>query len=152
MEELITTTKTVLEGCKQTNKVFSHPLSFNPIPFIDKLQPNGYSREEMKVALETRKIFGLEEGDVRISCTAVRVPVTRVHSEAITIETHSPIDPERARAVLRSATGVEIIDDPADNVYPMPISATGKQAVEVKHVKQTLAIVLIVRNLILLCC
>lgn len=157
MEELLTNTRTVLEGGKPTNNVFSHSLAFNLIPFIDKLQPNGYSREEIKVALETRKIFGLEEGDVRISCTAVRVPITRVHSEAITIETHSPIDPERARKVLRSATGVELIDDPADNIYPMPISATGKQAVEVKHHQNERFMLVIakrgpIHRSILLCC
>ena len=97
MEELMEGTKAVLGGETPTHSVFSHPLAFNVIPLIDKPQPNGYTKEEMKVVLETRKIFGLSEPDIQISCTAVRIPTMRVHSESITIETHSRISADVVR-------------------------------------------------------
>merc|ERR1712176_1379609 len=104
---------------------FAHQLPFNVIPQIDAFQPNGYTKEEMKVAWEMKKIFGFSD-DVRVSCTAVRVPTLRAHSEAITIETELPIDPDEARDLLRNSVSVKVVDDPAQLLYPMPLNATGQ--------------------------
>merc|ERR1719230_2059416 len=92
----------VKEGQCSPPEVFAHQLPFNVIPQIDAFQENGYTKEEMKVSWELQKIFGLPD-DVKVSCTAVRVPTLRAHSEAITIETEQPIDPDEAREVLRAA-------------------------------------------------
>lgn len=100
MEELLQGTAAKLKGDSAVNSVFSHPLPFNLIPHIDKFQDNGYTKEEMKVVWETRKIFNLTEEDILISCTAVRIPTLRAHSESITLETANPISLERARYSL----------------------------------------------------
>merc|ERR1712039_495532 len=90
---------------------FAHQLPLNVIPQIDAFQENGYTKEEMKVTWELQKIFGLPD-DVKVSCTAVRVPTLRAHSEAIVIETEGKIDPKEALEVLREATGVKVVDNP----------------------------------------
>jgi aspartate-semialdehyde dehydrogenase len=128
--------RVLVEGAKPQAKVFAHPLAFNLIPHIDAFQPNGYTREEMKVCWETRKIMGLPE--LPVSCTAVRVATMRVHAEAVTIETIEPVTPEAARAVLAMAGGVKVVDDPARNLYPMPITATGQDDCEVGRIRQSL--------------
>ena len=87
MEELMTGSAAILKEESAPATVFAHPLAFNLIPHIDKFQGNGYTKEEMKVAWETNKIFGETPEDLKVSCTAVRVPIIRAHSEAITIET-----------------------------------------------------------------
>jgi aspartate-semialdehyde dehydrogenase len=134
MAELERETRRVLvEGEAPRHEVFAHPLAFNVIPQIDAFQPNGYTREEMKVAWESRKIMGLP--DLLISCTAVRIPTYRVHAEAVTIETERPVTPEAARAVLQSAAGVRVVDDPAAQRYPMPITATGADDVEAGRIR-----------------
>jgi len=117
-------------------QVFKHQLPFNVIPQIDAFQPNGYTKEEMKVNWEIKKIFDLP--DVKVSCTAVRVPTFRAHSEAIVIETEKKIDPKEALEVLRQAVGVKVVDDPANFLYPMPLNATGQADVEVGRVRQSL--------------
>ena len=127
------TRRVLLEGGTAGHEVFAHPLPFNVIPHIDAFQPNGYTREEMKVAWESRKIMGLP--DLLISCTAVRIPTFRVHAEAVTIETERPVTPEAARAVLAAAAGVKVVDDVANRVYPMPLTATGQDAVEVGRIR-----------------
>merc|ERR1712005_65756 len=107
------------DGCAayaKTGKVpppefFKYQLPYNVIPQIDAFQENGYTKEEMKVAWELKKIFSLP--DVKVACTAVRVPTLRAHSESITIETEKPINPDEAREILRGAQGVEVVDDPA---------------------------------------
>ena len=134
MTELLEGTRQVLlEGGQATAKVFRHPLPFNVIPHIDSFQPNGYTREEMKVCWESRKIMGV--ADLPISCTAVRIPTLRVHAEAVTIETERPVTPEAARAVLAAAAGVKLVDDPANALYPMPLTATGQYDVEAGRVR-----------------
>jgi len=127
------TRRVLLEGGQAGHSVFAHPLPFNVIPHIDTFQPNGYTREEMKVAWETRKIMGLP--DLLISCTAVRIPTFRVHAEAVTIETERPVTPEAARAALAAAPGVKLVDDPAAKLYPMPLTATGQDDVEVGRIR-----------------
>ncbi|MER3445147.1 MAG: aspartate-semialdehyde dehydrogenase, partial [Meiothermus sp.] len=99
-------------------------------------QDNGYTKEEMKVLWETQKIMG--DYDVKVSCTAVRVPTLRVHSEAVTVEFERPVTPEAARKVLAQAPGVELVDDPANRRYPLPLSATGKFDVEVGRLRKSL--------------
>ncbi|MBL6079481.1 aspartate-semialdehyde dehydrogenase [Belnapia sp. T18] len=127
------TRRVLLEGGPAGHEVFAHPLAFNVIPQIDSFQPNAYTREEMKVAWESRKIMGLP--DLLISCTAVRIPTFRVHAEAVTIETERPVTPEAARAVLAKAPGVKVVDDPAAQLYPMPITATGQDDVEAGRIR-----------------
>jgi aspartate-semialdehyde dehydrogenase len=117
-------------------KVFAHQLLFNVIPHIDKFQPNGYTKEEMKVTWEIKKIFQTE--DIKVSCTAVRIPTLRAHSEAIVIETEKPINPDEAREVLRGAEGVKVVDDPDKLLYPMPMNTTTKWDVEVGRMRQSL--------------
>lgn len=136
MAELEDGTRRHLSGELVTPKVFAHPLPFNLIPHIDTFQSNGYTKEEMKVVWETQKIFG--DPDIACSCTAVRIPTLRAHSEAITIETEKEVTVEAAREVLSAAPGVELVDDPANNKYPMPISAAKKHDVEVGRIRQSL--------------
>merc|ERR1719389_1495207 len=107
------------EGVVSKPKFFAHQLPFNVIPQIDAFQENGYTKEEMKVAWELKKIFGLTDKS-SVACTAVRVPTLRAHSESITIETEKPISPDEARELLRNAPGVVVVDDPSSLSYPMP--------------------------------
>ncbi|WP_456413026.1 aspartate-semialdehyde dehydrogenase [Oceanithermus profundus] len=137
MTELLEETRNHLEGRPVGHKVFQHPIPFNVIPHIDAFQEGGYTREEMKVVWETRKIFG--EPEMKISCTAVRIPTLRAHSEAATVLFERPVTPEAARAVLEEAPGVEVVDEPERNRYPMPLSATGKWDVEVGRIRKNLA-------------
>merc|ERR1719353_1838816 len=124
------------DGAVPKPEFFAHQLPFNVIPQIDAFQPNGYTKEEMKVAWELKKIFGQE--DIAVACTAVRIPVMRAHSEAITIETEKPIDPDEARKVLEAAEGVVVVDDKEKLQYPMPLNATGQDDVQVGRIRQSL--------------
>merc|ERR1719160_1523682 len=117
---------------------FAHQLPFNVIPQIDAFQPNGYTKEEMKVTWELKKIFGLSDDDISVACTAVRIPVMRAHSEAITIETEKPVDPDEARKVLEAAEGVVVVDNKEKLEYPMPLNATGQDDVQVGRIRQSL--------------
>jgi len=128
----------VLAGKVCPTNVFSHPLAFNVIPHIDKFQENGYTKEEMKVVWETLKIFGLDSNNIKISCTAVRVPTIRAHAEAITIETEEIIPPGEARELLRTCAGVSVIDDPKQLQYPTPVVASEKFDVQVGRIRQSL--------------
>lgn len=136
MNELEAESRNYLDGKEVGNKIFAYPIAFNAIPHIDSFQDNDYTREEMKVVWETRKIFG--EPDMPISCTCVRIPTMRVHAESIVIETEKPVDPEAAKKLLGSIEGVELKDDIANNVYPMPITATRKYDVEVGRIRRNI--------------
>jgi len=136
MSELTEETKNYLEGKEVKNKVFTYPIAFNTIPHIDSFQENDYTREEMKVVWETRKIFS--EPDIPISCTCVRIPTMRVHGESIVIETEKQIDPVDAKKLLGQIEGVELKDDIENNIYPMPLNATKKYDVEVGRIRQNL--------------
>lgn len=139
MDELLEGTKQFLAGnTKLEAKVFAHPLPFNVIPHIDKFQENGYTKEEMKVTWECRKICGFPE-DCPISCTAVRIPTLRAHSESIVMETVEPVDVDEARAALEVAKGVKVVDDPENSKYPMPLTATGQYDVEVGRIRRSIA-------------
>ena len=136
MEELLQGTKEFLAGHAVEHKTFAYPLPFNIIPQIDAFQENGYTKEEMKVVWESQKI--LENSQIKLSCTAVRVPTLRVHSEAVTVEFECSVSPQAAREVLQAAPGVDLVDDPVNKRYPMPLSATGKYNVEVGRIRKSL--------------
>jgi len=136
MQELIDQTPVALAGGEVRPEAFAHQIAFNIIPHIDKFQDNKYTKEEMKVSWETKKIF--DDENIAISCTCVRIPTLRAHSESIVIETEKPVTPEAARAVLEAADGVEVVDDPEAARYPMPLNASGKHDVEVGRIRQNL--------------
>jgi aspartate-semialdehyde dehydrogenase len=134
MQELKDGMKTIVEGGVAQNKVFAHPLPYNIIPHIDVFQDNAYTKEEMKVTWESRKIMNAP--DLKLSCTAVRIPTLRAHSEAITIETEKPIKAADVRELLKSAPGVRVVDDPANKKYPMPMTATNSFDIEVGRIRE----------------
>ncbi len=117
---------------------FKKPIAYNVIPQIDVFCENGYTKEEMKVTNETKKILHLDE-KTPISCTAVRVPVFHGHSEAVTIEFEKEITPEKAREILEKAWGVEVMDDTENYVYPTPRDAAGKNPVYVGRIRKNIA-------------
>jgi aspartate-semialdehyde dehydrogenase len=114
--------------------VYPHPIAFNALPEIDTFLENGYTKEEWKVVGESRKILHLP--DLRISCTAVRVPVFVSHSEAVHIETTEPITPERARRLFAAVPGVVVQDDPTAHEYPLATGAAGRDEIFVGRVRQ----------------
>ena len=121
--------------CKTVSK-FPHQLAYNVIPQIDVMTPNDYTKEEMKMYKETRKIM---HSDVRTSATCVRVSSLRSHSESVWIETEKPLTVEQVREVLKSAPGVTLVDDPQNYVYPMPLESAGKDDVYVGRIRQDIA-------------
>lgn len=134
IQELKDGMKDICDGKKATNTIFAYPLPYNLIPHIDVFQTNKYTKEEMKVCWESRKI--MNEPDLKLSVTAVRIPTLRAHSEAITIETEQPINADDVRELLKSAPGVKVVDDPAAKLYPMPLTATGQWDVEVGRIRE----------------
>lgn len=134
MEELSRQTVALFSQGDVKTEVFPHRIAFNCIPHIDKFLEDGRTREEAKVIFETRKILGDES--VRVTATAVRVPVFYSHSEAVNIEFKSPVTPKDAREVLKGAAGIEIMDEPAKNVYPTAISSVGKDQVFVGRIRK----------------
>ncbi len=135
MQELIEQTRELLSGKEDvTPEAFVHRIGFNLIPHIDAFQDNAYTKEEMKMVWETRKILHLPE--LQVSCTCVRVPVLRAHSESLNMEFEEEITPEEVRELIRNAPGVELRDKPEDNYYPMPIDASGMYDVLVGRIRQ----------------
>ena len=118
-------------------KAFVDPLAFNVFPHIDVFQPNGYTKEEMKMVNEARKM--LHDPSLRISCTSVRVPSLRAHSESLNAEFSRKVTPEEARKVLSSAPDVVLVDDPEANKYPMPVDASGHGEVLVGRIRQDIS-------------
>jgi aspartate-semialdehyde dehydrogenase len=113
------------------------PFAFNVVPQIDRFEANGYSREEMKIVWETRKILGLPE--LLVSATAVRVPVRVGHSVAVHVTLSRTLGPDEARTLWRAFPGLEVVDDPARGRYPMPIDAAGKNPVLVGRARTDLS-------------
>ena len=113
--------------------VYPHQIAFNALPHIDVFRDDGYTKEEWKVLAESRKILHLP--DLRVSCTAVRVPVFAAHSEAVHVDTREPITPERARELFARCPGVVVVDDPARASYPLAIDAAGTDEVYVGRVR-----------------
>ena len=136
MAELQQQYREIIDGKPVTVSKFPHQLAYNVIPQIDVFQPNGYTKEEMKMFNETRKIM---HSDVRCSAMCVRVSSLRAHSESVWIETERPISVEEARAALAAAPGVTVEDDPANLVYPMPLDTAGKDDIYVGRIRKDLA-------------
>jgi len=121
--ELARQSDAILRGKAVSGKVFPHPIAFNALPHIDKFDSQGWTREEKKMRDETKKIMG--DSSIEVIATAVRVPVFRGHSEAVHAEFMRDVDLDRARLVLSRSPGIELLDDPANNIYPMPIDCAG---------------------------
>ena len=135
MQELLDGTRAFLDGKSFTPKVMPHPYAFNVFSHNTAIDPaTGYNDEETKVIKETKKIF--EDDQIRVGVTCVRVPVLRAHSEAITFECENPITEDEVRAILSKAPGVKIVDDRANNYFPMPIDASGQGDVLVGRIRQ----------------
>jgi aspartate-semialdehyde dehydrogenase len=137
MEELKTLSQTVLDGGTPQGEVLPYSLAFNLFLHNSPLQANSYCEEEMKMVNETRKIMGLP--DLRFTATCVRVPVLRAHSEAVNIEFEQPFPVDEARTLLREAPGVELIEDPATNRFPMPTDVTGRDPVAIGRIRQDIS-------------
>ena len=138
INELTDDTKANLNGEKFENKCFKKPISFNIIPQIDVFCENGYTKEEMKVVNETKKILHLPE-NLPISCTAARVPVYRGHSEAVDIEFEKEVSPEEVREILSNSFGIKVIDNPENYEYPTTRDAAFVDPVFVGRIRKNLA-------------
>ena len=137
MAELQQQYKEILEtGEAKTIEKFPHQLAYNVIPQIDKMTETDYTKEEMKMFNETRKIM---HSDVRTSATCVRVSSLRSHSESVWFETEEPVSVEAIRKALEAAPGVTVVDDPQNYVYPMPLESAGKDDVYVGRIRKDLA-------------
>jgi aspartate-semialdehyde dehydrogenase len=134
MDELMEECKDLLSFKEPTPKVYPYQIAFNCLPHIDDFLPSGYTKEEMKLVHETRKIMGDET--IQVTATTVRVPVYVSHSEAVNIETERKLTAHEARAVLSAAPGVLVFDDPSRKLYPMPLDAAGKDDVYVGRVRE----------------
>jgi len=136
MKELYEQYRQVLAGEPVTVERFQYQLAFNLIPQVDVFTENDYTKEEMKMFNETRKIM---HSDVRVSATCVRVPSLRSHSEAIWVETERPVSVEEAKAAFAKAEGLVIEDNPAEKKYPMPLFLAGKDPVYIGRIRKDLA-------------
>jgi aspartate-semialdehyde dehydrogenase len=134
MEELMEECKDLLSFKEPTPKVYPYQIAFNCVPHIDDFLPSGYSKEEMKLLHETRKIMG--DHTIQVTATTVRVPVYVSHSEAVNIETERKLTAREARAILSTAPGVIVFDDPERKLYPMPLDAAGKDDVYVGRIRE----------------
>jgi len=134
MEELAEQSRQLLSFGEAKVAVYPHQIAFNCLPHIDDFLPNGYTKEEMKMVNETRKILG--ESSLPITATTVRVPVFICHAESVNIETDQKLSPNEARALLAAAPGIQVYDDPSHNLYPLPIDVVGTDAVYVGRVRE----------------
>ncbi len=133
MAELKHQYEQIVAGEEPTVKKFAHQLAYNVIPHIDVFTENDYTKEEMKMFNETRKIM---HSDIKVAATCVRVPVMRAHSESIWLRTERKVSAEEARAAFAKAEGVVLVDAPAENKYPMPLFIAGKDPVYVGRVRE----------------
>lgn len=136
MDELYNQYRQILAGETPTVEKFAYQLAFNLIPQVDVFTDNGYTKEEMKMFNETRKIM---HSDIRVSSTCVRVPALRAHSESIWIETERPLSVEEVREAFSRAEGLVLQDNPAEQDYPMPLFLSGKDPVYVGRIRKDLA-------------
>jgi len=134
MDELMDECKDLLLFKQPRPKVYPFQIAFNCLPQIDDFLPSGYTKEEMKLVHETRKIMG--DPSITVTATTVRVPVYIGHSESVNIETERKLTANEARALLSTAPGVQVYDDPAHAVYPMPLDAVGKDEVYVGRIRE----------------
>jgi aspartate-semialdehyde dehydrogenase len=134
IDELLQQTKDLLNFREVTCNVYPYQIAFNVLPHIDKFLENDYTKEEMKMVNETRKIMG--DGSIRVTATTVRVPVFRGHSESVNIETERKLTANDVRAVLSRAPGVVVFDAPHKNVYPLPVDIAGKDETYVGRIRE----------------
>ena len=137
IKELEDQARANLSGTNLAPKEFQYPIAFNVIPQIDVFMDNGYTKEEMKMINETKKILG--DDSIKVTATTVRVPVFVSHSEAINIQTKSNISSDDVRDLLKNAPGVKVIDDPSKNKYPTPRDAAGEDDVLVGRIRQDIS-------------
>lgn len=135
MDELYTQSREFLADEPVTVDKFAYQLAFNLIPQVDVFTENGYTKEEMKMYNETRKIM---HSDIKVSATCIRVPTLRAHSEAIWVETEEPITIEEAREAFKNGEGLELQDNPTEKKYPMPLFVSGKDPVYVGRIRKDL--------------
>ncbi len=138
LDELEGQIRAHVSGEPKIATVYPHPIAFNALPEIDDFLPNGYTKEEWKIVTENRKILGMPH--LRISCTAVRVPVFVSHSEAVHVETRGPISPERARQLFAAVPGVVVQDDPATHRYPLATEAAGRDEIFVGRIRRDISV------------
>jgi len=134
MDELMAECQDLLSFKSASPKVYPYQIAFNCLPQIDDFLPSGYTKEEMKMVHETRKIMG--DQSIQVTATTVRVPVYVGHSEAVNIETERKLSANEARAILSAAPGVLLYDDPAHKIYPMPLEVAGKDEVYVGRIRE----------------
>lgn len=134
IDELTQQTKGIIAGQGITKNVYPHQIAFNCLPQIDVFLENAYTKEEMKMVNETRKI--MEDGSIRITATCVRVPVFRSHSESVNIETEIKAHAEDIREILRKTPGIAVVDNPGESLYPLAIYAEGRDEVFVGRIRE----------------
>jgi aspartate-semialdehyde dehydrogenase len=134
MEELFEQTREIMNFKEPTCRVYPHQIAFNVLPHIDSFLENGYTREEMKMVNETRKIMG--DDSLGVTATTVRVPVFRCHSESLNIETERKLSADEARALLAGAPGIVVFDAPEKNVYPLPVYAADRDETYVGRIRE----------------
>ncbi|OHE55511.1 MAG: aspartate-semialdehyde dehydrogenase [Thermodesulfovibrio sp. RBG_19FT_COMBO_42_12] len=134
IDELLQQTTDLLNFREVKCNVYPHQIAFNVLPHIDKFLENGYTKEEMKMVNETRKILG--DDSIRITATTVRVPVFRCHSESVNIETERKLTANEVRAVLSEAPGLIVFDAPDKNIYPLPVDVDGKDETYVGRIRE----------------
>ena len=137
MDELRSQSDQILTGKSVGTNVYPHQIAFNALPHVEHFLKNGYTNEEMKMVMETKKI--LHASDIAVSSTCVRVPVMVSHSEAVHVELTHPINVREVRDILSKFDGIQVVDDPDSDVYPMPIEAAGKDEVLVGRIRQDLS-------------
>ena len=134
MEELAEQSRKLLNFGEAQTEVYPHQIAFNCLPHIDEFLPNGYSKEEMKMVHETRKIF--DDSSIQVTATTVRVPIFVCHAESVNIETERKLSANEARAILAAAPGIQVYDDPSRNLYPLPVDVVGTDDVYVGRVRE----------------
>jgi len=134
VEELMQQVRAAEAGETPVAEVYPHQIAYNCLPHIDVFLDNGYCREEQKMIDETRKI--MSEPDLPITATTVRVPVLVGHGESVNVQFAKPVEPESARAILAKAPGVEVVDDPANNLYPLAIDCQGNDPSYVGRIRK----------------
>ena len=137
MAELEEQNAQLVRGEEPTVEKFAYQLAYNLIPHVDVFTDNGYTKEEMKMFNETKKI--MHEPDIQVSAMCVRVPVLRAHSEAVWIETEKPVSVEEARKAFEAGEGLVVVDAPSEKKYPMPLFVAGKDPVYVGRIRKDIA-------------
>jgi aspartate-semialdehyde dehydrogenase len=134
IDELFDQTRAMINFLDFETRVYPHRIAFNCLPHIDIFLDNGYTKEEMKMVNETRKI--MEDDAIAVTATTVRVPVFFGHSESVNIETKDPVVADDVKALLQNAPGVKVMDDPGKNLYPLATDAAGQDLTLVGRIRQ----------------